>query len=383
MPWRIKDVMDQRTEFISLYKANVFSVTELCNRFNISRPTGYKWINRLKEGTDKPIIECLRNRSTKPKTSPGRIDNEIEGKIIDLRKKHHRWGSKKLIILFKEQNPEIKCPSRRTFDRIFAKRGLLNEDCIPVRADKRFEYPNPNDLWQMDYKGEIYYSSNKKRCYPLNILDDNSRYNIAFDAHERISWDSTKNSLTRVFEEYGLPDKMLMDRGAIWYSVQAHTHWTRLTVWLMRLGIQVIHSRGGHPQTLGKTERLNRTYKYDYIKGTRFEHFTQIQPEFDKFRHEYNHLRPHEAISFKRPVEIYKKSKKKYPGKLPEIEYPEGAIVRKLNNIGLMYYKGRSWFISEAIPNQPVLLKENNDSVEVYFIKTLIKKIALKESYQM
>ena len=95
MPWRIKDVMDQRTEFIGLYKANVFSVTELCKRFNISRPTGYKWINRLKEGTDKSITECLRNRSTKPKTSPGRIDNEIEGKIVDLRRKHHRWGSKK------------------------------------------------------------------------------------------------------------------------------------------------------------------------------------------------------------------------------------------------------------------------------------------------
>lgn len=382
MPWKITDVMDQKTEFISLYKANVFSVTELCKRFNISRPTGYKWINRLKEDIDKPITEWLRDRSTKPKTSPCRIDDDIEGKIVDLRIKHPRWGSKKLIVLFKERYPEAICPSRRTFDRIFAKRGLLNEDCMPVRADKRFEYSNPNDLWQMDYKGDFCYG-NKRRCYPLNILDDNSRYNIAFDAHERISWDLTKNSLIRVFEECGLPDKMLMDRGAIWYSIQARTHWTRLTVWLMRLGIHVMHSRGGHPQTLGKTERLNRTYKYDCIKRTRFEYFDQIQPEFDRFRHEYNHLRPHEAISFKRPAEIYKKSEKEYPGKLPAIEYPKGAIIRKLNNMGLMYYRGKTWFISEAIPSQPVLLKESDDCVEVYFMKTLIKKINLRESYQV
>lgn len=382
MPWKVKDVMEQKTEFISLYRTNLFTITELCNRFNITRPTGYKWINRVKVKGDRSITECLCDKSTRPITSPLKISNDIEDKIVSLRREYPRWGSKKLIVLFKERYPAIETPSRRTFDRIFAKNGLLNEDYIPDKAEKRFEYPNPNDLWQMDYKGEIKYTKSDW-CYPLNILDDHSRYNIAFDAHKKISWHLTRDSLIQAFERHGLPERILVDRGVIWYSVQAHTHWTRLTVWLMRLGIQIIHSRGGHPQTLGKAERLNRTYKYDYIKKKRFESFDSIQTEFDRFRYEYNYIRPHEALNFKRPAEVYKNSAKKYIGKLPKIEYPEGSIVRNVNDIGLLYYRGKCYFVSEALPNQPVLLKEFADSLEIYFMKTLIKKIDLKQSYQL
>ena len=146
----------------------------------------------------------------------------------------------------------------------------------------------------------------------------------------------------------------------------------------MMTGIKMIHSRGAHPQTLGKTERLNRTYKYDYILREKFNDFEKIQGKFNEFKHEYNNIRPHEALNFKRPVEVYKKSKREYTGKLTKIQYPEGATTRKVTHKGVIYYQGKYYFISESLIGHPVLLKELDGCLDVYFMNTLLRTVKLK-----
>lgn len=376
MPWIISNVMEQKAYFISLARAHYTPFTHLCQQFGISPKTGYKWLNRAK---DANLFESIKDRSRKPQHSPNKTPDDVESILIKLRKKYPYWGAKKIMLLCKEQYPKVTLPSERTVNRIFGRYGLLTKESPPgQKYTHRFEYERPNDLWQMDYKGEFNYAR-WCLCFPLTVIDDHSRFNLVLDAHHQLSWQQTQESLKMAFIRYGMPKSFLMDRGALWYTAHSKIHWTRLTVWLMRLGIQLIFSSANHPQTLGKAERFHRTLKYDLIQRTQFRNMQHIQECFNIFQHEYNYIRPHEALGLQRPFQRYSKSDQHYPEKLPELQYPEGAHVKRLTSAGTLFYHGQHWFISEALVDQYVMLIDNNDFVDIFFNKTLVKTIDLKE----
>ncbi len=376
MPWKILNVMEQRTRFIVLSKQGQQSITQLCDDFGISRKTGYKWIKRAsEEGLDQGIKE----KSRRPRHVATKVPKKVEAAFVSLRAKYPYWGARKLIKTYSKKNEE-KAPSERTVNRIIERNGLLDESKRRVLATKRFEREHPNDLWQMDYKGEFRYGDRGNKCYPLTIIDDHSRYNIGLEAHSRLSWVKTKESLKKVFRENGLPVEMLMDHGGLWYATQSkYLPWTQLSVWIMMLGIKIIYSGIRHPQTQGKIERYHRTLKYDLIKRRQFREIGEIQKEFDGFREEYNNIRPHEAISMEVPASKYKRSNRIYTGKVAKIEYPDRAQVRKLNSCGVLCYKGRQWFISEALPGQRVMLLDKDPEVEVFFKNSLVRRLNLRE----
>ena len=373
MPWETVNVVEQRIRFIALAEARIMPFSELCAQFKISRTTGYKWVERTK---DVLLANALCDRSRRPRLSPGKTPSDIEKALVALRKERPYWGARKIAVLFSERYPGYTCPGERTINRIFARNDLLGDTSPQGVAYNRFEYEHPNDLWQMDYKGEFLYDG-KHYCYPLDVLDDHSRYNIMLDVHLKIGHDETRASLTGAFRRYGLPHRMLMDRGQVWYAAQASLHWTRLTVWLMKLGIELIHSRGRHPQTLGKAERFHRTLKYDLIKRTTFNSFDDVQNKFNVFRDEYNHLRPHDGIGLKRPAEIYEVSTVPFTDKEPTIEYPAGSIVKRLTPKGMLCYKGHYWFICESLPSEYVMLIEKEHGIDVYFNKTHVRTVNL------
>lgn len=376
MPWKILNVMEQRTRFIVLSKQGQKSITQLCDDFGISRKTGYKWIKRAsEEGVDQRIKE----KSRRPKHVASKVPQKVEAAFVRLRAKYPYWGARKLIEVYSKKNEE-KAPSERTVNRIIERNGLLDESKRRVLATKRFEREHPNDLWQMDYKGEFRYGDRGNKCYPLTIIDDHSRYNIGLEAHSSLSWVKTKESLKKAFRENGLPLEMLMDHSGLWYATQSrYLPWTQLSVWIMMLGIKIIYSGVRHPQTQGKIERYHRTLKYDLIKRRHFREICEIQKDFDGFREEYNNIRPHEAISMEVPAKRYKRSNRIYTGKMPKIEYPNGAKVRKLNSCGVLSYKGRQWFISEALPGQRVMLLDKDPEVEVFFKNSLVRRLNLRE----
>lgn len=376
MPWKTIKVMEERTRFIVLSKQGLKSIARLCAEFGISRKTGHKWIKRAQgEGLE----EGIKEKSRRPKNIPKRVPEDVEREFVVLREKYPYWGARKLIAIY-IKNREVKAPSERTVNRIIERNGFLDESQRRVLATKRFEREHPNDLWQMDYKGEFRYGSSGNRCYPLTIIDDHSRFNIGLEAHNRLSWVNTKTSLEKAFRENGLPLEMLMDHGGLWYATQSrYLPWTQLSVWIMMLGIKIIYSGIRHPQTQGKIERYHRTLKYDLIKRSQFSTIDEIQTGFDVFREEYNNVRPHEAILMEVPSKRYKRSNRIYTGRITEIEYPEGSQVRKLNSCGVLRYKGRQWFISEALPEQRVMLLDKDPEVEVYFKNSLVRRLNLRE----
>jgi transposase InsO family protein len=377
MPWKIKNVMEERTRFIVLSKQGVQSITQLCDAFGISRKTGYKWINRASdEGLAKGLIE----KSRRPKNVTTKVKKDVEAAFVKLREKYPYWGARKLIQIYRAENNK-KAPSERTVNRIIERNGLLAEAKRRNLATKRFEREHPNDLWQMDYKGEFRYGDGGNKCYPLTIIDDHSRFNIGLDAYSKLSWVSTKSSLENAFRRNGLPIEMLMDHGGLWYSSQSkYLPWTQLSVWIMSLGIKIIYSGVRHPQTQGKIERYHRTLKYDLIKRRQFRSIEEIQENFDGFRGEYNNIRPHEALSMEVPSRRYKRSNRIYTGKVINIEYPVGSKVKRLNSCGVLNYNGRQWFISEALPEQRVRLLEKEPEVEVYFKNSLVRRLNVREN---
>ena len=378
MPWKMLNVMEQRTRFIVLSKQGLKSLSQLCADFGISRKTGYKWIRRAeKDGLEQGIKE----KSRRPKNITRKVPEVVETAFVGLRKKHPYWGARKLIERYSKTNKEkALAPSERTVNRIIERNGLLDEAKRNVVATKRFEREHPNDLWQMDYKGEFRYGNGGNKCYPLTIIDDHSRFNIGLEAYDRLSWVKTKEGLEKIFRENGLPLEMLMDHGSLWYATQSkYLAGTQLSVWIMMLGIKITYSGIRHPQTQGKIERYHRTLKYDLIKRKQFRSIEEIQKEFDGFREEYNNIRPHEAISMEVPAKRYKRSNRVYTGKVTEIEYPDGAQVRKLSSCGVLNYKGRQWFVSEALPEQRVMLLDKDPEVEVYFKNSLVRRLNLRE----
>jgi len=376
MPWEENDSMSQKTRFVVLAKQRVKPLKQLCKDFGIARKTGYKWIKRV---SGEGVIDGVKERSRRPINVPRKTSIKIEEKFVNLRQRYPYWGARKLIKLYEEENTG-EVPSERTINRIIERNGLLREEDRLNVATKRFERDAPNDLWQMDYKGEFKLKSGSNKCYPLTIIDDHSRYNLGLAAHDRISWVKTKKSLDEVFRKHGMPEELLMDHGAIWYSMHGkYTRWTRLTVWLMLLGIRITYSGIRHPQTQGKIERYHRTLKYDLLNRNSFMTFDEIQEKFDSFKYEYNNIRPHEALDMNTPSSRYANSNRKYSEKIATVEYPEGSLVRKLSPCGILNYKGCQWFISEALPEQRVMLNEKGYEVEVYFVNTLVKILNLKE----
>jgi transposase InsO family protein len=377
MPWKQTNVMEQRTRFLSLAQTKTRPVSSLCRAFGISRKTGYKWLKRAQE---QPFFECLKDQSRRPRLLTNKISGPVETLLVQLRQRHPCWGARKLLRIFSEQHPQHPAPCERTVNRIFFRNGLIDPEAVTNKPFQRFERPRPNDLWQMDYKGEFAFGARDQYCFPLTVLDDHSRFNVLLDAHTGVSWRQTQASLIQAFREYGLPVQILTDHGSAWYATSAQRQpWTQLTVWLMRLGIEIIYSRIRHPQTHGKVERFHRTLKYDLIKRRQYGSLHEIQTSFDHFRREYNGLRPHEAIGLKRPEQHYTASLQRYPEKLPPLEYPERAKTKKLSSCGTLAYRGRYWFVSEALANQVVMLKEQTDQVQVYYANSLVRILKLKE----
>lgn len=376
MPWQEVSIVSLRNEFVMLALQPGTNRRELCRRFNISPKTGYKWLNRyLQQGDDG-----LMDQSRRPLSSPQRTPRELEQAAVQLRVKH-RWGGRKLERRLQELG-YANVPTPSTFTRILHRHGLIEpEESVKHRPYQRFEYPEPNDLWQMDFKG--HFPTTTVRCHPLTVLDDHSRFNLTLHACANEQGLGVQHILTETFRRYGLPQQMLLDNGPPWGCDAVH-RLTPLNVWLMRLGIHIIHSRAYHPQTLGKDERFHRTLNHELIKHQRFRDLAHCQHRFDWWRDVYNLQRPHEALNMDIPAQHYRPSRLLFPESLPDIEYLPDDIVRKVQAKGELNYLGRIYRVPKALRGHPVALRATPNSYlfDVYFRHSAVARIDLRKPYE-
>jgi len=373
MPWMEATPMSLRREFATLASEAGSNISRLCRRFMISRPTGYKWMSRfLEEGE-----EGMRNRSRRPSSSPFKTDDALEQAVLSVRGCHPAWGGRKIRWKLLEQG-YIEVPVPSTVTEILRRNGRLSPQEAPKHQPwQRFEYDAPNELWQMDFKGDFFIRT--RRCYPLTVLDDHSRFSLLLEACSDRRTETVQSHLVMAFERYGLPYRILTDNGTPWVSTERYTP---LSAWLIRLGIDIFHGRVCHPQTIGKEERFHRTLKAELISTRSFPDFRDCQHHFSSWRDVYNWERPHEALGMVTPASRYTISPRSYPTSLPPIEYGPQDHVRKVQQQGEIYFQGREWAVGRAFRGLPVGLRPTlNDGVyDVYFCHHKISSIDLKSS---
>jgi transposase InsO family protein len=271
-----------------------------------------------------------------------------------LRDEHPAWGGRKLRAVLLRRNGSA--PSASTITEILRRHGRLDAaEGAKHRAFVRFERAAPNELWQMDFKGHFAVDDGR-RCHPLTVLDDHSRFNVGLRACGDQRGETVRGELTEMFRRYGLPRQMLMDNGSPWGCEAEHGE-TPLTVWLLRLGVRVTHGRAYHPQTQGKEERFHRTLKIELLKRGDFRDLAACQLRFDPWRDVYNFERPHEALDLAVPASCYRASERSFPERLPPVEYATGVSVRKVQAEGWFSFRGRSFRIAKAFRGERLGLR--------------------------
>lgn len=352
MPWNPRDTMNLRLEFVRLASQEGANRRELCRRFGISPKTGYKWLDRHAQGGDP----ALTDHSRRPLESPARTTAPVEQRVVELRRAHPAWGGRKISRRLRDLgHGDVPAPS--TVTDILHRHGLIG----PAASDaatawQRFEHAQPNDLWQMDFKG-WFDLQDGRHCSPLTMLDDHSRYNVTLDACIGTDTRIVQHHLERTFRRYGLPLRINADNGSPWGSPSRPGQLTELAIWLIRLGVRLSHSRVGHPQTNGKEERFHRTLKAEVIAGRHFRDLGSAQQAFDAWRAVYNHQRPHQALDMATPVTRYRPSPRVYPEILPPIEYGESDVVQRVKWNGELRFRNRRFKVSNALHDLPVAIR--------------------------
>ena len=359
MPWKGVTVSEQRQRFLEDYQLNYYSISELAERFCISRTTAYKWINRFKQFGQSGYHELSR----RPHTCPWQTEKAIVGELVKARKAHPSWGPRKLLDLMNRRNPGRDLPSSSTAMRILSREGLVR----PRRRHRR-AHPGcpksvpqgPNDIWAADYKGQ-FRLKNGKYCFPLTISDLSSRYLLGVDAHSAISLDKSFRHFTAVFHAYGLPNRIRTDNG-VPFASNALARLSQLSVWFIKLGIYPELIEPGKPQQNGVHERMHRTLKQEATIPPGSSLRAQ-QKKFDGFREEFNQVRPHEAIEMKRPGEIYQASERTMPKQIETYDYPAHYLVRRVSRAGTIRVFHNQVFVSNTLHEDYVGLEEVDDGV--------------------
>ena len=371
MPWKAVSVMSLRKEFVTLAEVNIMSFTELCRRFDISRKTGYKWLKRYRQEGEAG----LGDRSRRPHRIARQVSASMEQEILKLRKSRY-WGARKIHKRLQVLGrPAV--PAASTITAVLHRHRMIDPDVPGGRKDwQRFERSAPNDLWQTDFKAPV--QSLGGQVQPLTVLDDHSRYSLCVRALESQQTAPVQDAFTETFRLYGLPNAMLMDNGSPWGGAERRP-FTAFTVWLIRLGIQVIHSRPNHPQTLGKEERFHRTLEQELISRHQWRDTVHLQTAFDKWREQYNFERPHDSLDLEVPASRYQPSLRTFPEHLPPIEYPDAFHVRKVQDDGSIFFRGRVFKVSKAFHRYRVGLRPTriDGTFEVMFCQQRIATIDL------
>jgi transposase InsO family protein len=369
MPWR-RSVEEDRRLFLEDFTRADVNRRGVCRVHGISPKTGYElWRRYRAEGES-----ALRERSRRPHHSPRRLELTQEQRILEIRE-DNGWGPRKIRWQLEQEGwPGIA--ARSTIEAVLRRNGKITHEERHSRTIQRFEHAEPNQLWQMDFKGHFALHSGH-RCHPLTILDDHARYLIELHACADERRGTVRARLELRFRENGMPEAILADNGGPWGSAGSKGY-TELEVWLLRLEIKLHHGRIRHPQTQGKVERLHRTLGEEMDLD--FLDQAHAQQEFDRYRQLYNQERPHEAIGMQVPASRYRRSIREYPEKLRTVEYDAADEVRSVDDQGKFSFRGRRCRIGRAFAGQRVAIRPgaSDGMVDVYFCRSRVGSIDLR-----
>jgi putative transposase len=369
MPWRHVDAKSERLQFVRDARQRLVTFTELCALYEISRVTGYKWLERAEHSG----LDFLQELSRRPHSCPHATPAKLQARLLDARRHHPTWGPRKLLALMHRQDRRLSTgfawPARSTVAELLRRNGLtttrrrraarghVGKPLTPMSA--------PNVIWTADYKGQFRLGDGRY-CFPLTVQDGYSRYLLGCRGLTGTTTVECRPVFQRLFQEYGLPEIIRSDNG-VPFATSALGRLSQLSVWWIRLGIYPETIEPAHPEQNGRHERMHRTLKQATAQPPSATPRLQ-QQAFHEFQREYNEQRPHEALGDLTPQACYAASPRCYPRRVPQLEYGDELSVRRVSQQGSVKWNGERTFISEVFGHEDVGLKQvSEDWLEVYY----------------
>lgn len=371
MPWDETTRMSQRMRFISAFESCQFTMKELCERYGISRKTGYKWAHRYVEGGPGG----LEDRPHVAKSLPHQVSEEKAKRLLELRRRFPHWGPRKLRAWLEQHQPEECWPAASTIGDLLKRHGLVEESrrsrrrAVPPRPPQ-VEAAGPNDVWSSDFKGE-FRLGNSRLCYPLTVTDGFSRYLLGCQCLDSPTGEASQRVFESLFREYGLPSAILTDNGSPFAASSSLGRLSRLSVWWIKLGIRPVLIQPGHPEQNGRHERMHRTLKAETTRPPAADASGQ-QERFEQFRLIYNEQRPHEALGQIPPAQVYAASLRPYPSRLQPWEYPGHFEARTVGHKGEIWWRGQELFVSRSLRGERVGLEEIEERQWSVYLGTVL-----------
>jgi putative transposase len=357
MPWQESSVMDERIGFIKDYNSDLWSMTELCERYEISRKTGYKWLERYRDFG----AAGLHDRSRAPRQHGRATAEDISEAIIGMRRSRPTWGPRKIVAKLAMEQPEVDWPVASTAGEILKRVGLVCgrrlRRSAPPRLGQLTVPIGANHVWGADHKGWVRLGDGT-RAEPLTITDGFSRYLISVTATGGTTQAEAKPLFERAFRDYGLPEVIRSDNGAPFASTGA-AGLTCLSAWWIKLGIKHERIDPGHPQQNGRHERFHRTL-LEAMHPPSPDRKAQAK-RFRTFTRDNTEERPHEALGQRPPASVYHPSPRAMPKRLPEPCYPAEAAVRQVRSNGEIKWQGNLIYICTALIGEAVGVEETED----------------------
>lgn len=329
MPWKKSSAMIERAKFVERLESGERMI-DLCTEFGISRKTGYKFVERYNRLGELGLLD----QSRRPSSFGRSTSLEVECLIVSLRKEYKTWGAAKIREILIKRHPGLRIPVRSTIHEVLDRNGLVTKrkksrgKACPTDLRKPMD---PNDLWCADFKGQ-FRLGNGSYCYPLTVTDQVSRYLLCCEGLENTSEDPAQNVFEMTFREYGLPLAIRTDNGCP-FSTRGLLGLSKLSVWWMRLGIEIERIKPGHPEQNGRHERMHLTLKQETTRPVG-SNFLQQQERFDVFSEIFNKERPHEGLEMKTPGSVYRRSNREFPRVLHDPDYPEHEAICYVNSGG-------------------------------------------------
>jgi len=338
--------------------------TELSHEFGVSRQAVYdriaKWLEAGQEG--------LEDRSRAPHSNSRQTPAKIQQALLNMKDRHPRYGPNKLVRLLADEGICLVGPTARD---ILKRNGRVNARRARVTiwsptGEPHIVVPSAGHSMSADHKGQ-FRMGNGRYCFPLTIADPASRYLFAAQGGTSTNGELAKPVFERVFREWGMPEQMITDNGSPFCVSQSIGGISQLSKWWIKLGIQHVRIKPGRPQQNGIHERMHRTLK-EFCQAPPERNLRAQQRRTDAFIHEFNHVRPHQALGQETPASRVEQYRRPYPEHIGEIEYPRSFEVRRVRTDKCIQWKGELVFVGEVLVGERVALTEQDtDHWQLYF----------------
>lgn len=378
MPWKKSGLSEQRLDLVRQLARRDVAVKELSRRFNVSRQTAYKWLERFRANRRR----TLKDKSRRPLFNAVRTEVFWLRRVRRARQKHPTWGARKLRHILIKRFGEEGAPATATISRWLKRwglaRGRKRRRRGPALLRKVLHVPSAcHQVWTVDFKG-WYRTGQGERVEPLTVRDLYSRYVLSARLLPSQRVDVTRREFARIFKKHGLPERIRCDNGTP-FGGAGPTGLTRLSAWWVKLGIRVEFITPGRPCENGAHEQFHRVYKAEVAVDPEPTVKAQ-QQRSARWLRQYNGQRPHEGLGMKTPAGVFRRNRRRMK-KLQPWTYPRDWERRWVKGNGEINREGARRYVGEAFVRDYVGLKEVETGVwEVYFGPELVGALHENES---